>query len=147
MSIDLQASLLSQKDHSMFFVGVDLHKYTITMVAVDASRKVHSRKRFVNSETDDMVNYLKSLGSCRLVVEATASYEWFIAVVESHVERVVLRSHGGYWGCATRYLRLASLTKSSGRSRRKTARHRRPRPRSAYDQINHEPNTAGLLSR
>ena len=35
----------------MKFVGVDLHKHTITLVVVDAARKVLARRRFSNLST------------------------------------------------------------------------------------------------
>ncbi|WP_397571007.1 transposase [Schlesneria sp. T3-172] len=76
------------------FVGVDLHKQTITMVAVNATRKVHSRKRFSNLDTAANVAHLKSLGECLVTVEATASYKWFVAAIEPHVKRVILAHPG-----------------------------------------------------
>jgi transposase len=78
----------------MLFVGVDLHKHTITLVAVDAARKLVSRKRFSNLQTDQMRSFLTSLGPCQLTVEATASYEWFVELVEPIVKRVVLAHPG-----------------------------------------------------
>jgi transposase len=78
----------------MLFVGVDLHKHTITMVVVDASRKSVSRKRFSNLQTDQMTTFLKSFGPIRLTVEATASYAWFVELVEPTVERVILAHPG-----------------------------------------------------
>jgi len=78
----------------MLFVGVDLHKHTITMVAVDASRKLLHRKRFSNQQTQEMSEFLQSLGPVRVTVEATASYEWFVSLVEPLAERVVLAHPG-----------------------------------------------------
>jgi transposase len=78
----------------MLFIGVDLHKHTITMAVVDASRKLISRKRFSNLQTDKMVVFLKTFGTVRLTVEATASYEWFVELVEPIVERVILAHPG-----------------------------------------------------
>lgn len=62
----------------MRFVGVDLHKQTITVVVVDAARKLLFRKRFSNLMSEQIVAFLKSLGEFQLTVEATASYEWFV---------------------------------------------------------------------
>lgn len=78
----------------MVFVGVDLHKYTITLATVDASRKLLSRRRFSNTQTADIVQYLNSHGPYTLTVEATASYEWFVALVEPQASRVVLAHPG-----------------------------------------------------
>ncbi len=78
----------------MVFVGVDLHKQTITMVAVNAARDSVSRKRFSNLQTAAMTAFLKSLGPFQLTVEATASYEWFVELVEPLAQRVVLAHPG-----------------------------------------------------
>jgi transposase len=78
----------------MVFAGVDLHKHTITIVVVDAARKLVSRRRFSNTQTDGMVAFLKALGPFQLTVEATASYEWFVALVEPHATRIVLAHPG-----------------------------------------------------
>ena len=57
----------------MKFVGVDLHKKTITIAVVDAQRKLCSRKRFSNLMSVQIVAFLKDDGECQLTVEATAS--------------------------------------------------------------------------
>jgi hypothetical protein len=83
---------LPQKDHLVAaisdrpnrFVGVDLHKQTITIAVVDGTRKLVSRRRFSNFQTDAIVSYLKSHASLELVVEATASDEWFVQLVDPH---------------------------------------------------------------
>ena len=59
-------------------VGVDLHKQTITIAVVDGTRRLVSRKRRSNLQTDAIVAYLKAFMPLGLVVEATASYEWFV---------------------------------------------------------------------
>lgn len=78
----------------MRFVGVDLHKQTITVVVVDAARKLLVRKRFSNLMSDQIVAFLKSLGEFQLTVEATASYEWFVQLVEPLAQRIVLAHPG-----------------------------------------------------
>ncbi|MDB5343198.1 MAG: Transposase [Schlesneria sp.] len=78
----------------MNFVGVDLHKHTITLVVVDASRKMLSRRRFTNLMSEQIVAFLKSQGEFQLTVEATASYEWFVQLVEPLTQRVVLAHPG-----------------------------------------------------
>lgn len=78
----------------MLFVGVDLHKYTITLVVVDASRKPISRKRFPSLLPEAIVQFLKTLGPFALTVEATASYEWFADLVEPLASRLVLAHPG-----------------------------------------------------
>lgn len=78
----------------MKFVGVDLHKQTITAVVVDAAKKMLSRKRFSNLMSKEIVQFLKSLGDFELTVEATASYEWFVQLVEPLAKRIVLAHPG-----------------------------------------------------
>lgn len=81
-------------DSACRYVGVDLHKQTITIAVVEGTRKLMSRKRFSNLQTDAIVAYLKSFMPLELVVEATASYEWFVQLVEPHARRVVLAHPG-----------------------------------------------------
>lgn len=76
------------------FVGVDLHKFTITLVCVDGMRKVVARRRLSNQDTLEIVSFLTSLGPLELTVEATASYEWFVRLVEPYARRVVLAHPG-----------------------------------------------------
>jgi transposase len=109
----------------MKFVGVDLHKQTITMCVVDAALKVLVRRRFGNRPTEPIVQFLAGLGDFALVCEATASYEWFVQLVEPLARQVVL-AHPG---------RLRVIAESSRKSDRLDARtlaemlaeHRLPR--------------------
>jgi transposase len=78
----------------MRFIGVDLHKKTITIAVVDAQRKLLSRKRFSNLMSDRIVQFLKDQGPFELTVEATASYEWFVQLVEPLASRIVLAHPG-----------------------------------------------------
>jgi transposase len=78
----------------MKYVGVDLHKQTITMCVVDASRHILKRVRLSNQQVDQIVQFLVSLGDFEITVEATASYEWFVQVVEPLARRVVLAHPG-----------------------------------------------------
>ena len=77
----------------MHFVGVDLHKKTISvcvMVQAAAARQVTARRRFGCEDADRLVEYFSSLRPFQLVVEATASYEWFVQLIEPLAERIVL---------------------------------------------------------
>lgn len=96
----------------MKFVGVDLHKQTITMCVVDASLKVLHRRRFGNRPTEVIVDFLRTLGEFALVCEATASYEWFVQLVEPLAQEVVL-AHPG---------RLRVIAESTRKSDRLDAR-------------------------
>jgi hypothetical protein len=79
---------------TMKFVGVDLHKKTITIAIVDAQRKLCSRKRFSNLMSVQIVAFLKDVGEFQLTVEAIASYEWFVQLVEPLANRIVLAHPG-----------------------------------------------------
>lgn len=78
----------------MKFVGVDLHSQTITIAVVDAARKRLARKRFSNLQSEAIVKFLCEHGPFRLTVEATASYEWFVQLVEPFAQRVILAHPG-----------------------------------------------------
>jgi transposase len=82
----------------MRYVGVDLHKHSITvcvMILVGRKRKIIERRRFRCDQEEEMAEYFASLGEYQLVVEATASYEWFVRLVEPTADRVVL-AHPGH---------------------------------------------------
>jgi len=74
----------------MNYVGIDLHKKTISICVVNQERKVLDRKRFYCSEPGRIVAFFKELGSFQVVVEATASYEWLVGLIEPLADRVVL---------------------------------------------------------
>ena len=77
----------------MRFVGVDLHKQSISLCVMSqaaSGRKVVDRKRFACEDEASIAAYFASLGSHQVVVEATASYEWFVQLVEPTADRVVL---------------------------------------------------------
>ena len=80
----------------MNYVGVDLHKKTITicvMVVVDGQRKTLLSKKFCCQQPERIRAFFEELGPFQLVVEATASYEWFVQLVETTAERVVLAAN------------------------------------------------------
>ncbi|MBK8913148.1 MAG: transposase [Phycisphaerales bacterium] len=72
------------------FVGVDLHKQRIVVCVVNQARQVLTSARFTNAESIKLAAWLKALGSFDLVLEATASYEWFVKLVEPLAGRVLL---------------------------------------------------------
>ena len=82
----------------MFYVGVDLHKKSISLCVVelvDRERKVIvERRKFRCDDEEQMAEYFANLGEYQLVVEATASYEWFVQLVEPTADRVVLAHPG-----------------------------------------------------
>lgn len=77
----------------MKYVGVDLHKKVISVcvvVLVGRKRKVVARKRFACEDVEGICRFFRELGRFQVVVEATASYEWFVDLVEGTADRVVL---------------------------------------------------------
>ena len=62
--------MVTISDRPCRFVGVDLHKQTITIAVVGGDRKLISRKRFSNLQSDAIVAYLKTHAPLELVVEA-----------------------------------------------------------------------------
>jgi transposase len=72
------------------FIGVDLHKQLIVVCAVNQARQVVARQHFRCRDGGRIVAWFAEQGPFEMVVEATASYEWFVALVEPHAERVVL---------------------------------------------------------
>lgn len=74
----------------MFFVGIDLHKQTITLCVVDQHVTIRSRKTFACSQPDAIRAFFTALGPFQAVVEATASYEWLWQLLEPLADRLVL---------------------------------------------------------
>jgi hypothetical protein len=79
----IQTDPCHRKATPILFAGVDLHKHTIAIAVVDAARMPVTRKRFSNLHTNQNVAFLKSHGLIQLTVEATASCEWFVQLVEA----------------------------------------------------------------
>ncbi len=74
----------------MKFAGCDLHKQTITVCVVEKPLKVLKQKRLYCSDEAAIVKFFSELGEFEAVVEATASYEWFVKLIEPLAKRVVL---------------------------------------------------------
>jgi transposase len=65
----------------MWHVGVDLHRKTVVVAAVHDTGEVRPPVRLQNSETAQITELFRSLGSFRAVVEATGTYRWFYKLV------------------------------------------------------------------
>jgi transposase len=76
------------------FIGIDLHKKTITIWVCDKDRRKIDRQRFYCSTPELIVAYFRKLGSFQAVVEATASYEWLVRLLEPFADRMVLAHPG-----------------------------------------------------
>ena len=73
----------------MNYVGIDLHKKTISLCVVNQEREVLNRKRFYCNEPERIVAFFKELGPFRAVVEAAAGYEWLVSLIEAPADGVV----------------------------------------------------------
>jgi transposase len=81
----------------MYYVGVDLHKKTISVCVViqeGGKRRIVQRRNLRCIEVETILQFFAGLGRYLVVVEATASYEWFVRLVEPTAERVVLAHPG-----------------------------------------------------
>ena len=74
----------------MNYVGIDLHKKTIVLCVMDQDRNISQRRTFFCCEVEAIVAYFRKLGLFQVVVEATASYEWLVELIEPFAQKVVL---------------------------------------------------------
>jgi transposase len=66
----------------MKYVGIDLHKKTIVVCVVNKDRKVLERKKFLCLDVQGITAWFSKLGAFQFVVEATATYEWLVQLLE-----------------------------------------------------------------
>src|SRR5262249_45221654 len=71
-------------------IGVDLHKQIITVCVMDDEFQVVARKTLYCNKPDAIVAFLEQFQPFNVVVEATASYHWFVGLVDPIAEKVVL---------------------------------------------------------
>ena len=74
----------------MHYVGVDLHKHSISvcvMIQAGTTREVTARRRFRCADVERIWTFFAELGQFEVVVEATASYEWLVQLVEPLAQR------------------------------------------------------------
>jgi transposase len=77
----------------MKYVGVDLHKQVISACVVvqnGSQRRVVQRQRLACRDRTAIEQFFCALGEFQVVVEATASYEWFVELLEPWADRVLL---------------------------------------------------------
>jgi transposase len=74
----------------MNFIGVDLHKKSITVCVMDQNRKILARKTLACTQTKEIVEFFRQFRPFKVVLEATASYPWFVELMEPLAEKVVL---------------------------------------------------------
>ena len=77
----------------MSFVGVDLHKQVIQICVIRLEgnqRRVVCSRRLACRDVAAILTFFRGLGPFRVVVEATASYEWFVKLIEPLADEIVL---------------------------------------------------------
>jgi transposase len=77
----------------MKFVGVDLHKQTISVCVMTEDgrkRKVEQRRSLRCQDVQGIRLFFEQVGTFQVVVEATSSYEWFFLLIEDLADRCVL---------------------------------------------------------
>jgi len=78
----------------MNFVGIDLHKKTITLEALNQDRHVVKRPTLACSDPQSIRRCFEQFRPFQAVVEATASYEWLWELLEPLAQRLVLAHPG-----------------------------------------------------
>jgi hypothetical protein len=67
---------------TMNCVGVDLHKKTIVVCVLNQDRRILARRTFACGDPDVIAEFFRGLVPFQAVVEAAASYEWLIELIE-----------------------------------------------------------------
>ena len=68
----------------MWHVGIDLHKATVVLAAVNDSGEVMNPITIPCSDTDAITSTAKALGPFRAVIEATGTYRWLYDLLRHH---------------------------------------------------------------
>jgi len=74
----------------MNFIGVDLHKKIITVCVMNEKLAILARKTLRCDQPDEIVDFFRKLRPFKVVVEATASYLWFVDLLEPLAEKIEL---------------------------------------------------------
>ena len=72
----------------MLYVGIDLHKKSIMVYVVNQERHRVDSKRLACATPERIVAYFETQGEFQAVIEATASYEWLVRLLEPLAQRV-----------------------------------------------------------
>jgi transposase len=78
----------------MKYVGIDLHKHSITSCAVGPDRKLIDRKTLYCDSPDEILEYYRSLGKFDAVIEANGAYDWMAQLLDPIAHRVVIAHPG-----------------------------------------------------
>ena len=68
----------------MWHVGIDLHRETVVIAAVNDSGEVIKPVTVRCEDTETIVNVVKRLGPFRAVIEASATYRWLYDLLEPY---------------------------------------------------------------
>jgi transposase len=71
-------------------IGVDLHKKIITVCVMNERLSVLARGTLYCDQPEQIVEFFRQFQPFKVVVEATASYFWFLQLVEPLAEKIVL---------------------------------------------------------
>jgi transposase len=74
----------------VYYIGIDLHKKTISLCVMSKGRKVLCEKVLRCDDEKGILDFFGRWKPFRAVVEATASYEWFVQLIEPLAKRVIL---------------------------------------------------------
>ena len=74
----------------MRYVGIDLHKRSLTVCVIDKESEKSFARRLYCDEADKVRKFFEDLGPFQAVIEATATYEWLWELLEPLADRVVL---------------------------------------------------------
>lgn len=74
----------------MRYVGIDLHKRSLTVCVIDRVTGETFGRRLLCQDQAEILEYFRKLGKFQAVVEASATYEWLWELLEPIAERLVL---------------------------------------------------------
>ena len=74
----------------MHYVGIDLHKRSLTVCVIDNAGGETFDRRFNCCEVSSILEFFEGLGEFEAVVEASATYEWLWRLLEPIAKRLVL---------------------------------------------------------
>jgi transposase len=72
------------------YIGIDLHKKTISLCVMSKGRKILGRKALRCDDEERILAFFRECRPFKAVVEATASYEWLVQLIEPLSKRVIL---------------------------------------------------------
>ena len=78
----------------MHYIGIDLHKKSITICLVDQQGQIQARRQLSCQQPERIVAWFQQWTPFQAVMEATASYEWLWQLLEPLADRLVLAHPG-----------------------------------------------------